>query len=274
MNEIFDVFQYKFLTHAMLAAFLSSITCGIIGSYIVVRRMVFISGGITHASFGGIGIAYFLGVNPLIGAFGFGILTALSIEYLTKKQKLRNDSAIAILWALGMAIGIFFIYITPGYTPNLMSYLFGSILTVTQGEIINLVVLTLLLIATFILFYYIIVAVAFDEEFARTQNLPVTFINYLLIILVAVVIVLNIKVMGIILILSMLTIPQNMANLFTQNFRSIILLSIIFGFIGSFFGFILAYFLNIPSGATIVIVLAVLFLIMKGVVAVKNYRRF
>jgi hypothetical protein len=126
------LFEYSFFVRGLLGAVFASITAGLAGTYIVSRRMVFLSGGITHASFGGIGIGYYLGVSPVAGAALFGILSALGVEYLSNTQKMREDSAIGILWALGMATGIIFIYLTPGYTPNLMSYLFGSILTVTN----------------------------------------------------------------------------------------------------------------------------------------------
>ena len=147
-----SIFQYDFIIKGLLGACFASITAGIAGTYIVSRRMVFLSGGITHASFGGIGIGYFCGINPVIGAAIFGILSALGVEYLAVKQKIREDSAIGILWAFGMAIGIIFIYLTPGYTPNLMSYLFGSILTVTNADIIALGVMSVILILYFGIF--------------------------------------------------------------------------------------------------------------------------
>ena len=134
--DLLNLLTYGFFQHAVLAALLMSITCGIIGTYIVSRRMVFISGGITHASFGGVGIGYYLGFPPLAGAAAVAVLAALTTENLTRRKVLRNDSIIAILWSLGMAIGIIFVYLTPGYAPNLMSYLFGSIITVSTTDAI------------------------------------------------------------------------------------------------------------------------------------------
>jgi len=130
-----DIFQYQFILNAFLAALLVSIAAGIVGSYIVARRLVFLSGGITHASFGGIGIAYYLGLNPILGAAIFAVITAFGIESLSSRYKVREDSAIGIMWSVGMAIGIFFVFLTPGYAPNLMSFLFGSILTVTKQDV-------------------------------------------------------------------------------------------------------------------------------------------
>ncbi|RPI43182.1 MAG: metal ABC transporter permease, partial [Bacteroidetes bacterium] len=149
--EILEIFRYSFIQNAFLAALLMSVTCGITGTYIVTRRMVFISGGITHASFGGVGIGYFLGIAPLAGAAFFAIISALITEYMTRRRIIRNDSIIAIMWSLGMALGIIFVYLTPGYAPNLMSYLFGSIITVSQTDLWLMFLLTLAVTAVFVL---------------------------------------------------------------------------------------------------------------------------
>ena len=270
MGTIINLFTYDFFMHAFWASLFSAISCGIIGTYIVSRRIVFISGGITHASFGGIGIGYFLGLNPILGAAVFAVLSGLGIQLFTQKAKLREDSSIAIWWSLGMAIGIIFIYITPGYTPNLMSYLFGSILTVSTTELWLMGGLSLLLIAFFTLMYRTILYVAFDEEFAHTTGLPVALINYLLISLIAITIVLNIRVVGIILILSLLTLPQAMANIFTKDFKQMMLLSVIIAFVGSFTGLLVAYFADIPSGASIIFTLIILFGLIKWMVYLRH----
>ena len=256
-----DLFTYTFFNHALIAALLGSITCGIIGTYVVTRRLVFIAGGITHASFGGLGIGFFLGFNPLIGAGIFAALTASLVEAVSGRKKIREDSAIAMAWSFGMAIGIIFIFLSPGYAPNLMSYLFGSILTVNNIDLIIMLGLALLVMAIFIVFFNDIQFISFDEEFAQAGGANVKFIKYLLIILVALTSVLYIKVAGIILVLSLLTIPQNMALLFTCRLRQIIFLSIIFGMIGSFSGLFISYFLDIPSGASIIFSLVILYLI-------------
>ncbi|MCD4683637.1 MAG: metal ABC transporter permease [Bacteroidales bacterium] len=265
-----ELFQYEFFTNALLAAILTSITCGIMGTYIVAKRIVFISGGITHTSFGGIGLGYFLSINPILGAAVFSILSALGIEYLSKKSEVREDSAIAIMWAFGMAVGIIFIFLTPGYAPNLISFLFGSILTVTQFDLIIIFVLALLISLFFLIFYKTILFVAFDEEFIRTRNIPANLINYILISLVALTIVLSIKVAGIILVISLVTIPPATANIFVKDFKKIIFFSIIFGLTGSLIGLLLSYFLNIPSGATIVFIQALIFIILRIVKSIQN----
>ena len=263
MDNIFALLNFGFFRNAFLAAFLASITCGIIGTYIVSRRIVFISGGITHASFGGIGMGYYFGFDPIAGAIIFGILSALGIEFFTKKADLREDSAIAMLWSLGMALGVIFIFLTPGYAPNLMSYLFGNILTVSRQDLIYLTLLAVFVIGFFLTFYRMILFVSFDEEFALTNNVPVRLFNALLISLVALTIVLNIRVVGIILVMSLLTIPQAIANLFTKRFDFMIIYSILFGLLGSVTGLTFSYIYDIPSGAAIIFTLVVLYGLIK-----------
>ena len=263
MDTIFDLFAYDFFMKAFLAAIFASISCGIIGSYIVSRRIVFISGGITHASFGGIGMAFFLGFNPLLGAVAFAVLSALGIQFFTKVAEIREDSSIAIWWSLGMALGIIFVFLTPGYTPNLMSYLFGNILTVTVSELWWMFILNLVIIIFFSLLFRKILYIAFDEEFARAAGLPVSLFNYLTIILIALTVVLNIRVVGIILILSLLTIPQATANLFTNDFKKLLILSSVFAFVGTISGLFISYYLDIPSGAAIIFTLVIIFALLR-----------
>jgi zinc transport system permease protein len=263
MDAFVELLGYKFFQNAILAATLASITCGIIGSYIVARRIVFISGGITHASFGGIGIGYFFGFNPIFGAMIFAVLSALGIEYMSRKTDVREDSAIAILWSFGMAIGIIFVFLTPGYSANLMSFLFGNILTVSSLNIVLLFALSVVVILIFSALFKTILFVAFDEQYARAVNLPVNTINYLLITLVAFTIVLNIRVAGIILVLSLLTIPQAIAGIFTNNFKMIIFASVAVALAGSFAGLLISYFFDIPSGASIIFLMVILFIIAK-----------
>lgn len=271
--EIFQLLEYAFFRNAFSAAFLMAVSCGIIGTYIVARRMVFISGGITHASFGGVGISYFFGWPPMAGAAVFALIAALTTESLTRKKIIRNDSLIAVMWSLGMAIGIIFIYLTPGYAPNLMSFLFGSIITVTNTDLLMMLILTIVVVLFFILFYRIILFVSFDEQFARTRGIPVMLVNYLLIILVALTIVLSIRVAGIILVLSLLTIPQNTANLFTSNFGRILIWSVILGFIGSFAGLLASHYMNIPSGATIIFSLVIIYILGRLIKLIISGRR-
>jgi zinc transport system permease protein len=260
-----SIFQYEFVVKGLLGAIFASITAGLAGTYIVSRRMVFLSGGISHASFGGIGIGYFAGINPVIGAAIFSILSALGVEYLSVKQKIREDSAIGILWAFGMAVGIIFIYLTPGYTPDLMSYLFGSILTVTYGDIIALGIMSVLLMLYFGIFYRTILYISFDEQFARTYSPHVNLFKYVTTALIALTIVLNIRMAGVVLVISLLTIPPNIAMIFTKVYSKIVIWSIVAGFIGTTTGYAISYFAGIPVGGTIIFTLVVIWIIAKAV---------
>lgn len=271
-----EFLQYTFFVNALIAIVLTSITCGIIGTYIVSKRLVFISGGITHASFGGIGIGYYMGINPILGATVFSVLSALGIEFFGKRSQIREDSVIGILWSFGMAIGIIFIYITPGYAPNLMGYLFGTILTVTSVDLYLLGGLTLFVIIFFSAMFKTILYISYDVEYARTHKIPVSALNYLLLGLIALTIVLCIKVVGIILVISMLTIPQTISNFFTKDFKKIIFYSIVIGFAGSLTGLFISYGYNIPSGASIIFALTLMVLIAWGIqkILANRIRRF
>lgn len=260
-----SIFQYGFIIKGLLGAIFASITAGLAGTYVVSKRMVFLSGGITHASFGGIGIGYFIGINPVVGAAVFGIMSALGVEYLSVRQKIREDSAIGILWAFGMAIGIIFIYLTPGYTPNLMSYLFGSILTVSNADIIALGIMSVILILYFGIFYRTILYISFDEVFARTYSSYVDLFKYITTSLIALTIVLNIRMAGVVLVISLLTIPPNIAMLFTRVYFKIVLWSVLAGFIGTATGYAISYYAGIPVGATIIFTLVIIWVLAKGV---------
>ncbi len=264
-----NIFQYEFIFKGLLGAIFASITAGLAGTYIVSKRLVFLSGGISHASFGGIGIGYFSGISPVVGAAVFSILSALGVEYLSVTQRIREDSAIGILWAFGMATGIIFIYLTPGYTPDLMSYLFGSILTVTYTDIIALGIMSVLLILYFGIFYRTILYISFDEVFARTYSPYVNVFKYITTALIALTIVLNIRMAGVVLVISLLTIPPNIAMLFTKVYFKIVILSVLAGFAGTAAGYAISYFVGIPVGATIIFTLVVMWVICKGISSLR-----
>lgn len=249
-----ELFQYTFFQHALLGSLFASIACGIIGTYIVTRRLVFISGGITHASFGGIGIGLYSGVSPLLTAALFSILSAFGVEWLSKRSDMREDSAIAVFWTFGMAIGIIFSFLAPGFTPDLSSFLFGNILTITRTDILLLALLSIAIAVFFSLFLRPIIAIAFDREFARSQRMPVVAFEYILMMFIALTIVSCLRMVGIVLAISLLTLPQMTANLFTHSFKRIIFLSIALGYIGCLGGLLLSYQLQVPSGAAIIFV--------------------
>ena len=249
-----ELLQYTFFQHALLGSLFASIACGIIGTYIVTRQLVFISGGITHASFGGIGIGLYSGVSPLLTAALFSILSAFGVEWLSKRSDMREDSAIAVFWTFGMAIGIIFSFLAPGFTPDLSSFLFGNILTITRTDILLLALLSIALAVFFSLFLRPIIAIAFDREFARSQRMPVVAFEYILMMFIALTIVSCLRMVGIVLAISLLTLPQMTANLFTHSFKRIIFLSIALGYIGCLGGLLLSYQLQVPSGAAIIFV--------------------
>lgn len=272
--NIIELFQYAFFKNALLGSLFASIACGIIGTYVVTRRLVFISGGITHASFGGLGIGFYFGLPPVLSAMAFSVFSAFGIQWLSSKQDVREDSAIAVFWSLGMAIGIVLTFLTPGYAPNLSEYLFGNILTITRADIVSLFVLSLVLLLFFVLFYHSIVSVSFDTEFARTRRLPTQFIEYTMMLFIAVTIVLSIRLVGIVLLMSLITVPQMTANLFTVSYSKIISLSVLFSFVGCVTGLLLSYYLNVPSGAFIIFILILIFFIGRTLkLILKNKNR-
>ncbi|MCC8134251.1 MAG: metal ABC transporter permease [Tannerellaceae bacterium] len=265
-----ELLQYVFFQNALIGSLLTAVACGMVGTYIVSRRLVFISGGITHASFGGLGLGFYLGTNPILTAMVFSILSAFGVEWVSKSQDVREDSAIAGVWSLGMALGVIFIFLTPGYAPNLSAYLFGNILTISYTDLYWIAGLVLVLNLVFTLYIREIIYVAFDHDFAKTQGLPVKSIEYAMMFFIAVTIVLSIRLVGIMLLMSMLTLPQITVNLFTSDFKKIIWGSILLGFLGCVAGLVFSYYLNIPSGAFIILVLVILFLLAKGGLFLTN----
>ncbi len=263
MDFFSAVATYDFLFDSLVAALLSGIACGIVGTYIISRRMVFLCGGITHASFGGIGIAYHFGLNPIGGALVFAVLSALGIEWASAKGRIREDSAIGIVWSVGMALGLLFIFATPGYAPNLMSFLFGDILTVSSSNIVALAVLVGVLLLVMLLFSRPIIYSSFDREFARSQGVRADLILTLMTILTSVAIVLSIRIVGIVLLLSLVTIPPVIAGCFTKSYTRIALLASIFAALGNVFGIYVAWKMDFPVGATTIILLAIALFIVK-----------
>lgn len=247
-----DLLQYTFFQHALIGSLLASIACGIVGTYIVTRRLVFISGGITHASFGGIGIGLYAGISPILSAAVFSVLSAFGVEWLSKRRDMREDSAIAVFWTAGMAIGIIFSFLSPGFVPDMSAFLFGNILTITSGDLLFLGILSLLLCLFFLWFMHSIIAVAFDREFARSRGIRVGLVEYTLMLFIALTIVACLRMVGIVLAISLLTIPQMTANLFTFSFKRMIFYSIIIGLLGCLGGLFFSYYLNVPSGASII----------------------
>ena len=263
-----ELLQYEFIRNAIMAGILASISCGIIGVYVVVKRIVFISGGIAHASFGGIGLGYYLGINPILGVLPFSIASALSMGLVSKRSRLPEDTAIGILWAMGMSIGIILVSLTPGYAPDLMTYLFGNILTVPFSDIVLMLVLDAIIILVVYSFYKEFLALCFDEEFATVRGVHAERLYLVMLCLIALTIVVLIRVVGIILVIALLTIPAAMSRQFTSNLKKMMMLSILFGAVFSSGGIWLSYLFDVPSGATIVLVMSAVYLLyslVKGI---------
>ena len=249
------------MQNAIMAGLLAAVACGIVGVYVVVKRIVFISGGIAHASFGGIGLGYLMGINPVLGAMLFTLASALGMGLVTRRTRLPEDTAIGILWAMGMALGIIFIGLAPGYAPDLFSYLFGNILTVPTSDLILMLVLDVVIIAVVWLLYKDFLALSFDEEYSRVLGVPTEALYILLLCLIALTVVILIRVVGIILVIALLTIPAAMARQFTYSLKKMMLLAVIIGAVFTFSGLWLSYALDLASGATIILVSAAVFLL-------------
>ena len=226
---------------------------------------MFISGGITHASFGGIGLGIYYGINPILSALVFAVASAFGVQWMTTNGKVREDSAIAMFWTLGMSIGIIFSFLTPGVVTDISSYIFGNVLTITSMDIGLLAVLTIITALLFIFFGRTIMLVAFDAEYARSLHVPVKAIEYVMMMMIAMTVVSTLRMVGIVLAISMLTIPQMTANAITRNFRMMIPLSAIFALIYSITGLIASYWLNVPSGACIIFVSILFYGVVKAI---------
>lgn len=264
MEFFYDIFEYQYLANALLAAIFAGITCGIVGTYVVARRMVFLCGGITHASFGGLGIALYAGVNPIGGAMIFAVLSAMGIEWASDKGKIREDSAIGIIWSIGMAIGALFMSLTPGYTSgDLAGYMFGSIVTVTSQDITALGIFTLLCVVGTLLWWRPIMYLAFDRNFSASQGIASRAASYILTVVVAITIVIAIRIMGIVLLLSLFTIPAVTANILSKSYAKITLLAATIAVCGAVGGLVASYNWEIPPGTCIIFILTVALIAAK-----------
>lgn len=266
-----EILQYEFMQNALIAGLLAAIACGIVGVYVVVKRIIFISGGIAHASFGGIGLGYFIGISPVIGALVFSLASALGIGYITKRTRLPEDTAIGILWAIGMALGIVFIGLAPGYAPDLFSYLFGNILTVPASDLLLMLILDVVIIGIVLAFYKEFLALAFDEEYSTVVGVPVEALYLLLLCMIALTVVILLRIVGMILIIALLTIPATLARQFTYDLRKMMLLAIAFGVLLTFGGLWLSYVLDLASGATIVLLGGAALLSSFGITRIRKW---
>lgn len=263
----------EIMRNPVIAALLASVACGVIGTYVVVKRIVFISGGISHASFGGIGLGYFFGVYPMLGALVFSLVSALGMGAVTRRAKLPEDTAIGILWAIGMALGLLFVFLTPGYAPDLMSYLFGDILFVSVMDIKMMLILDAVIVLTVVLLYKEFLTISFDEGFGEASGIPAERLYLVLLCLVALTVVALIRVVGIVMVIALLTIPAATARQFTHSLQKMMALSVFLSCVFTLCGLGLSYLLDWPTGATIILVGGVMFFVSWGIVGLGRKKR-
>jgi zinc transport system permease protein len=264
MAGITEALSFEFMRNAVLAGILASILCGVIGTLVVVKRLVFISGGISHAAFGGLGVFYFLGLEPRIGAIAVAALSALILGLAGSDKVRSQDAMIGVLWAVGMAIGIVFIYKTPGFAPNLMTYLFGNILLVSRSDVLATLGLDVAALLILALFYKEFVAVAFDEEFARVQGVPVRLLTILLLALIALSVVMLIQVVGIVLVIALLTVPVLTSLMLLRDLLSVVAASVLAALVMTLGGLWASYSYDVPSGPAIVLLGTMLMAVVYG----------
>ncbi len=269
MLEFLDVLiNQSFMQNAVIIGLLASVACGIMGTYVVVRRIVFISGGISHTVLGGMGIAYYYGHNPIHGAVVSALAAALIIGFVSVYYHEHEDTLIGALWAVGMAVGLLFIYKTPGYNVDLMSYLFGNILMVKGESIRVLAYLDALIIVSVVVFYKRFLAVCFDEEYSQLQGVGVVGTYLLLLCLIALTVVILIQVVGIIMVIALLTLPAATARYYAHSLVQMMVLASILGAVFTTTGLVVSYQPNLPAGATIIVIAGIAYLlatILKGV---------
>ncbi len=256
-----DLLNYEFMRNALIAGVLIGISCGVVGSFVVVNRAVFLAGGIAHAAYGGIGLAFLCGFSPFLGATMFALFTSSLLAVAIQKWDQRLDTVIGVLWATGMALGTILIDLTPGYHKDVMSYLFGSILAVSHSDLYLMFFLDTLIVAVIGFFFKEFLAVSFDSEFATTVGLPVRIFQLIFLWLVGLAVVMMIRIVGLILVIALFSIPPNIAEKLTSSLKNIIFLSSILAISFSVGGLALSYRFNLSSGATIVMVAAATYLL-------------
>lgn len=280
MTEFFEaVVNHTFLRNALLVGILASVACGMIGTYVVARRITYIAGGIAHSVLGGMGAARYFEtvhgwpVTPLQGAIAAALLAAVIIGVVSLRAREREDTVIGAIWAVGMSTGILFIASTPGYNVDLMSYLFGNILMVSGSDLVVIAVLDIVVVGITLAFFNQLQAVCFDEEFARVRGLPVGFFYLLLLALTALTIVILVTVVGIVLVIALLTLPVAVAGYFTRTLSATMRLAIILSAAFTTLGLGVSYGPNLPAGATIIMVAGITYLIVIGISRVVSLRR-
>ena len=254
-----DALQFEFMRNALMAGLLASVICGVIGTLVVVNRLVFLSGGISHAAYGGIGLSIYLGIPYLPGTIGFSLVVAMVMAAVTVNAKHRADTIIGVIWAVGMALGIVFLDLTPGYHADLMSYLFGSILTVPVSDLLLMIGVGAADVMVVVFLYNSLLSMSYDEEFTRLRGVPVNFLFFLLVGMIAVSVVLMIRVVGLILVIALLTIPPFIAEKHARSLFGMMVISAVLSALFTTGGLWLSFAFNLTSGAAIILLAGLVF---------------
>ncbi len=268
MNEVIAALQFGFMRHALMAGLLVSVACGMVGAFVVIKRIVFLSGSIAHTAYGGIGMGYYFSFNPVLGAVGFSLLAALGMGVVQRKTRQRTDTVIGVMWAIGMSIGVIFVDMSPGYKADLMSYLFGSILAVPTQDLLLMLVLDVLIVATVLFFYKELLAVSFDETFSTIRGVPVDLVYIILLTMIGLTVVMTMRIVGLIMVIALLTIPAAISGQWVSELKHMMVMSIVLSIFFTTGGLWLSYFLNFTSGATIILVAGLFYFLS---LALKSY---
>ncbi len=273
IEQLTSIFSYEFMRNALIASFWISLATGIIGTLVVLNRIVSLSGGIAHAAYGGVGLAYYFGQDPMIGALLFSTTSALVMGAAQRKSKSGADTLIGVMWSIGMAVGIIFISLTPGYKANLMSYLFGSILAVSRSDLVLMTVVAFLVLGFAFFFYRSLLAISYDETFSTVRNLPVTLIYLTMLVLVGLTVVVAMRMVGLILVIALLTIPPAISLNFFKDMRWIMISSFLLSIIFCFAGLVISFQTNVQAGPVIILLASVVFLVSHVLRRIHLYRK-
>ncbi|RAX59305.1 hypothetical protein CCZ01_00790 [Helicobacter monodelphidis] len=268
-----EIFEFQFMQNAFIAAFLVAICSGIVGMLCVANRMIFLAGGIAHSAYGGVGIAFFLGVPIMLGASIFVIVVSLFVGYLMLKDRERTDALVGVIWAVGMAIGIIFADFTPGYRDELMSYLFGSLISVSSQDLWVLLVYNLVLIAFIYIYYYEILSVSYDSSFCAIKNLPVKRFNIILLLFIAIGVIMSMQSVGLILLIALFSIPAYMSEIICNSLKKAFICSSLLSFMFMVLGIYISFYMNLPIGPTIILIAASLFLLQLALLKIFKFVR-
>lgn len=271
VETVVEWLQLSFVQNAFAASLFAGVLCSIVGTYVVANRIAYLAGGVAHAAYGGVGLAFFLRISPILGILGFTTAAAVLMGLLSLRERHRADTAISVLWAFGMALGVLLVDLTPGYGADLMSYLFGSILTVSRSSLAAMAVLTLVVLPWTILFHRELAAVSYDESFAKVRGLPVTAFYLSMVVLMALTVVVLVQVVGLILVIALLTIAPYIAEKRSRSLQGMMYRAVLYNLFFGVVGLSLSLALNVTSGAAIICVAATGYFVSVSVDALRKH---